>query len=79
VKVIRPVSFDIVAGQCLNLGTLRSVILHSHESPEGGLVPVTTTALAGPLEILLRFIEAVGAGRYPGETGQPPQPTTVIS
>src|ERR1700678_2662143 len=35
----------MVAGKCPKLRTRRSIIMHSPENPDGGLVPVTTTAL----------------------------------
>ena len=38
----------MLAGHCSDLRTRRSVILHSTENPDGGLIPVTTTALVVP-------------------------------
>ena len=38
----------MLAGRCSDLRTRRDVILHSIENPDGGLIPVTTTALVIP-------------------------------
>lgn len=44
VKVIRPMTFDIVDGHCSELLTIRSVILHSPELPKNELVPADNAA-----------------------------------
>jgi integrase/recombinase XerD len=48
VKVIRPMTSDIVAGHCSESNKIRSVTLHSTENSDGGLVPVTTTGIVVP-------------------------------
>lgn len=44
-KESRSQSRSILFEQCPNLRMRRDVILHSTENPDGGLIPVTTTAL----------------------------------
>src|ERR1019366_2986185 len=48
VKEDRPKPCGNMSGQCSELRMIRSVILHSHENPAGGLVPVATTTLVVP-------------------------------
>lgn len=48
VKESRPEVCGKLAGKCSESRTIRGVILHPHENPDGGLVPVTATAPAIP-------------------------------